>query len=112
MTEVGQEGFEILWADCAEILTEGFGDSFGTLAGSTLTISVANQKSYDCIFANTGGGVEAATGTPRITPPPTDALASSPISADGSRLILLGIAGLIAIVLIVTPAPAAARRRR
>jgi hypothetical protein len=113
MTEVGQEGFSILWADCAEILTQGFGDSFGTLVSPTLTISIASQKSYDCIFANTGGEVQAITGTPRprTTPPPTDSLASSSGSTDGSRLFLLAMAGLIGTILIVTPAPAARRRR-
>jgi hypothetical protein len=113
MTEVGQEGFSILWADCAEILTQGFGDSFGTLVSPTLTISIASQKSYDCIFANTGGEVQAITGTPRprTTPPPTDSLASSSGATDGSRLFLLAMAGLIGTILIVTPAPAARRRR-
>ncbi|HEY8990299.1 MAG TPA: hypothetical protein VIM39_14835, partial [Candidatus Limnocylindrales bacterium] len=89
----------------------GFGDPFGQLSGSTLSINIQSQASYDCIFVNTGGGVEAATGTPGVTPPPTDALSSSPGSTDGTRLFLLAIAGLIAVILIVTPAPAARRRR-
>jgi hypothetical protein len=38
-------------------------------------------------------------------------LASSSGSTDGSRLFLLAMAGLIGTILIVTPAPAARRRR-
>jgi hypothetical protein len=57
--------------------------------------------------------VEAATGRPTVTPPPTDAL---PISGtpggDSWRIALLGLAGLLATILLLTPAaPAKARRR-
>jgi hypothetical protein len=115
MTEVGQEGFSILWANCAEILNnenDPFGPEFGTLEGSTLSIDIQSSKSYDCIFVNTGGQVQEATGTPRgVTPPPTDTLTSTPASSDSPRLLLLALAGVIAVLLIVTPAPAGRRRR-
>lgn len=47
------------------------------------------------------GGVEAATGTPRVTPPPTDAGGSSHPASDAWRLALLGLAGLIAAALVL-----------
>jgi hypothetical protein len=42
------------------------------------------------------GGVEGVTGTPRLTPPPTDTMA--PVQApstDGSRVILIGLAAIL-----------------
>ncbi len=59
------------------------------------------------------GSVEAATGTPNITPPPTDALTSTPSGPDGSwRLALIGMAGILAAALLLTPAPATRRNRK
>ena len=57
------------------------------------------------------GGVEAETGVPGTTPPPTDTVSTGSSSSDGTRAILFAIAGLIAVALILTPAPAARRRR-
>ena len=111
ITESVQEGFEILWADCAEVLEEGFGEPFGTLDGETLSFEIQAQTTYDCIFANTGGDVLAETATPGVTPPPTDTVRAARASADGSRLFLLALAGVIATLLVLTPAPAARRRR-
>ena len=56
----------------------------------------------------------AATATPRITLPPTDALDSKPQGGSvgfSLMLLLLGIAGFVLAVGFVTPAPARVRRR-
>ncbi len=54
--------------------------------------------------------VEPATGTPNITPPPTDTFGgpSSP-SGDSWRLVVLAMAGALASLLVLTPAT---RKRR
>jgi hypothetical protein len=59
------------------------------------------------------GSVEAATGTPRVTPPATDTLTGGPSAPNDSwRLLLLGMAAILTAVLLLTPArPARARRR-
>ena len=57
------------------------------------------------------GSVLSETGTPDITPPPTDAIGPTGSSAgDGWRLILLVGAALMASILVVTPAKRRARR--
>jgi hypothetical protein len=58
------------------------------------------------------GGVQPATGTPAITLPPTDTLtgSTSAPAGDGWRLILLAMAGLIAVTLMLTPAGAVVRK--
>ena len=62
--------------------------------------------------ATPGGTVEAATGAPELTPPPTDTFspAASTTSGNGMRLLLLAVAGLLAAALILTPAAAKQRR--
>jgi hypothetical protein len=58
------------------------------------------------------GGVEAATGTPSVTVPPTDTLGQGASGTSESwRLILAGLAALIAMVLVFTQ-PARSRRSR
>ncbi|MBA2721150.1 MAG: hypothetical protein H0U52_18200 [Chloroflexi bacterium] len=115
MAEAGQEGFDILRANCAEKIGEQLGELFGDLVGTTLTIDIEADTNYDCVFVNTGGEVQAETGTPTVTsgttPPPTDTIRSTSQSSDGPRLLLLLIAGLIATLLVITPGPAARRRR-
>ena len=55
------------------------------------------------------GSVDAETGTPEITPPPTDIAGSANTpSGSGWQLILVGLAALMATALIVTPS----RKRR
>lgn len=105
LTENQQEGFEIVDAFCFNDETD-----FGTLDGLALSFDIGADEGALCVFYNTGGGVEAATGTPAVTPPPTDAVSSTDSSGEGTRLLLLVIAGIIATMLVVTPAPA--RRRR
>ncbi|MBA2380673.1 MAG: hypothetical protein H0V73_01060, partial [Chloroflexi bacterium] len=105
LTENQQEGFEIIDAFC-------FDDSdFGTLTDLSLDFDVAAGSNATCVFFNTGGAVQEATGTPSVTPPPTDTMTPARSSGDGTRLLLLVVAGVIATLLIVTPAPASRRRR-
>ncbi len=57
--------------------------------------------------------VLAETGTPSITLPPTDAISGTSAPAgDSWRIALLAMAGLLASVLVMTPAAANNRRRR
>jgi cell division septation protein DedD len=60
------------------------------------------------------GSVEAATGTPNITLPPTDTIVGGSIAptGDGWRLILLAMAGLLATALLLTPAGVVVRKDR
>lgn len=57
------------------------------------------------------GGVGGATGTPNITLPPTDATldGAAPATGESWRLILLAMAGLLAAVLLLTPARSVVR---
>jgi len=60
------------------------------------------------------GGVSGATGTPHVTLPPTDAAADAapePAAPDGWRLVLLGLASLLATILVLTPVRSSIRRR-
>ena len=58
------------------------------------------------------GGVGGATGTPKVTLPPTDTIegTSSAPAGDGWRLVLLGIAGMLSAALLLTPARVAVRK--
>ncbi len=125
VAEVMAAGYTFLDAACAPVdvpvetrvqaLADEVTGSRGTVgAGSVTGVPIATGETVVCLFVNTSGGVEAATATPRVTPPPTDTL---PISGtpggDAWRIALLGLAGLLAAVLLLTPAtPAAVRRRR
>ncbi len=57
------------------------------------------------------GGVKGATGAPELTPPSTDTIGSATPSKTGSswQLLLLGMAGILATLLLMTPV--ASRRR-
>ena len=58
------------------------------------------------------GPVQEATATPRVTPPPTDAQSNPAGDASGNvLLVLLAIVGLVAVLGVLSPAPARARRR-
>jgi hypothetical protein len=58
------------------------------------------------------GPVEEATATPRVTPPPTDTQPNPAGDASGNLLlVLLAIVGLVAVLGVLTPAPARSRRR-
>ena len=60
------------------------------------------------------GGVAGATGRPHITPPPTSALGSVPAQPAGDtwRIALLGLAALLASLLVFSPKTSPERRRR
>ncbi len=49
------------------------------------------------------GSIEAVTGTPDVTPPPTDSVTPATQPNDSWRLILVGLAGLLATVLLLAP---------
>jgi hypothetical protein len=61
-----------------------------------------------------GHGVAGATGKPHITPPPTSALGSVPARPAGDtwRIALLGLAALLASLLVFSPKTSPERRRR
>jgi uncharacterized repeat protein (TIGR01451 family) len=90
----------------------------GTVTGSYKNVAVITQgpcvdtECTDNSVVNTGQ-VEAATGTPTITPPPTDTLPSEPGQTGSSLLLILfAITGLVAALGVLTPAPARVRRQR
>ena len=60
------------------------------------------------------GGVAGATSRPHITPPPTATLGSTTSGqpASSTWLLLLALAGLLGSILLLTPVPARARRKR
>ena len=83
-----------------------------TTQATTTQATTTDATTTQATTADTGA-VEAATGRPTVTPPPTDTLpASGTPGGDTWRLALLAIAGLLATLLLLTPAtPAKARRR-
>ena len=91
------------------------------LEGNTLTFEVPADTITLCGFLNQpeketstpSGGVEGATGTPKLTPPSTDAFgagAASTPANDTWRLMLIAMAGLLATILVLTPATKKARK--
>ena len=57
--------------------------------------------------------LEAIQGTPRVTPPPTDTISDATASSTGSwRIVLAGLAILIAIILVATQPTTRVRRTR
>jgi hypothetical protein len=88
----------------------------GDVSGLSWTIvEVANSPTQ--ASPSPTGGVEAATGTPGITLPPTDTVTGGPgtTAGDGWRLVLLALAGLIGAALLLTPSRVVVRtddRRR
>ncbi len=90
----------------------------GTVIGSYKNVAVITQgpcvdaECTDDSVVNTGQ-VEEATGTPTITPPPTDTLSGEPGQSGSSLLLILfAITGLVAVLGVLTPAPARVRRQR
>ncbi len=100
--------FKLLAASCA------MGEAArGTLSALTVGGVAVNQgETVTCTFLNTTGDVAPATATPRITPPPTTTESNPAGDASGNvLLVLLAIVGLVAVLGVLTPAPARARRR-
>jgi hypothetical protein len=75
----------------------------GGVGGATATPTVAPT-------ATPTGGVEGATGTPTTTLPPTDTVGGSSPTSGGWRILLVGMAGLLATVLLLAPSPKRNRR--
>ncbi len=81
--------------------------------GAITDIVVNAGETVTCTFVNESGGTEAATATPRVTPPPTATLPVTGTPGDGSwRIVLLALAGLLAMTLLFTPATPVRSRRR
>ena len=108
VTEVMKKDFKILAASCV-MGTQ----ARGTRSGLAMSdVAVRQDETVTCTFVNATGDVQGKTSPPRITPPPTDALTT--IAGDGSSgmlLVILALVGLVAVLGIITPAPARARRR-
>ncbi len=86
----------------------------GTTTTGTTTTGTTTTGTTTTGTTTTGtGGVEAATATPKITPPPTATTSGTGTpGGDGWRIALLAIAALLTTILLLTPAsPAKARRR-
>ena len=122
ITEVVEPLFTLAGASCEvtaddQVAVAAVGDTRGSvdIAGAAINDIVINAgETVTCTFVNESGDVEQATGTPRVTPPPTSTLpVSGTPGGDTWRIALLAIAALLAMVLLLTPAsPAMARRRR
>jgi len=90
-------------------------ETTGTTTTGTTTTGTSSAFSGDVEGATAtpklSGGVDAATGRPRVTPPPTDTLPTSGTpNGDSWRLVLMGLAALLATVLLLTPVRATTRR--
>ena len=90
----------------------------GTETGSYKNVAVITEgpcigaECTDDSIVNTAE-VQEATGTPTITPPPTDTLPSeSGQSGSSLLLILFAMTGLVAVLGVLTPVPARVRRQR
>lgn len=72
------------------------------------------QSSVEAATATPTGDVHAATGKPHLTPPPTDALGTTTGQPAGDtwRIALLGLAALLACLLLFTPGTTSPERRR
>ncbi|HEX5823153.1 MAG TPA: hypothetical protein VFY18_01720, partial [Candidatus Limnocylindrales bacterium] len=79
-------------------------DTSDTTTETTSTGS-ESEISSTTTTSSLSGGELGAEGTPGVTPPATDAVASSVTtgSADGFRLVLLGLATILAVILLLQP---------
>jgi hypothetical protein len=105
------EDYEFLGAIC--LLDEEV--EVGTVGEAEVTdVPIAAGQTVECWFVNTSGGEEPATATPKqVTPPPTATVDFTGGSgSDSWRIVLLGIAALLASLLLFTPAERAVSRRR
>ena len=90
------------------------GEALATEAPTATPTQDPTQAPTQAPTTAPGGGVEAETGTPNVTLPPTDTISDSSSGSAGSglQLALLGMAGLLAAVLLLTPAPVATERKK
>jgi hypothetical protein len=99
----------------AQALADDIVGARGTVGdGRVDGVGIADGETVFCLFVNAGGEVAGETGTPRVTPPPTDTLPlTGTPGGDSWRIALLAIASLLATILLLTPAtPVKVRRRR
>ncbi len=96
------------------VVLEGADELEQPLTNVATIASDATDPASDRQQVAVAGQVEEATATPKtITPPPTDALGLVGGSgSDNWRIVLLAIAGLLAAILLLTPAHKAVARRR
>ncbi|MEO5939722.1 MAG: hypothetical protein ABIZ72_02300 [Candidatus Limnocylindrales bacterium] len=114
----GDKGIShIIFCDLTETTsttTESTGSESSTSTTSTTTESTGTESSTTgSTTTNSSTGDELGiTGTPGVTPPPTDTIAAPTVPAgqDGYRVVLLGLAVLLALVLLVQPKGATSRR--
>ncbi len=114
ISEILQPDYELLDAECLEFVGEAPTDDLvARLDGETLSIEADAAASYVCFFINGSGGVQAATGTPRLTLPPTDLTVEAETSNFGPTLVvvLLVLGGLVLSAGVATRSPARLRRR-
>jgi hypothetical protein len=81
----------------------------GPNEGLSLTVVIVNNTP----IKQPTGAVGGATGTPRVTLPPSDTIdrtSSETPAGDGWRLIFLGMAGMLAAALVLTPARIVVRK--
>jgi hypothetical protein len=71
-------------------------------------VSETTSTSTSTTFSQSVGEL---TGAPSIPPPPSDAAGVAQAAGNSWRLLLIGLAGLIASLLVLTPARAGNRRR-
>jgi hypothetical protein len=78
----------------------------------TSTGSESGTESSTTTTSSSTGEELGAVGTPGLTPPTTDTIsvASAPASADGFRFVLLGLAFLLAMILLLQPRDVATRK--
>ena len=83
-----------------------------TTTDTTTTQSTTTQSTTTSTSTSFSQSVGGITDPPVITNPPSDALGSETAMTPGSawRLLLIGLAGLIASLLVLTPAKASRRR--
>ncbi len=129
VTEVLQDGFQLLDAFCEEIPLDDIeansldGAAFtptanqpSDLDGDGVNLDIENQTAYGCIFFNAPtpeDSVGGETGTPpTITLPPTDTFGAPAAPAgEAWRMMLVLMAGILASLLILTPARVNSRKR-
>ena len=101
--------------DCKYSATAVVGTTTNTATGDSAETSPVTSSATVTVAAvptpSPSSSVLAETATPQVTMPPTDALGSTTVpSNDSWAIILLAIAGLLASVLVMTPAAKRSRR--
>ena len=91
--------------------TSTVASSTTTVASTTTTVVTSTTTVQRTTTTSFSQSVEAATGHPSVTLPPTDSLGSPAApSTDSWRILLIAMAALLATALVLTPATASRRR--